>query len=60
MTKKRFLKTVLSEYGKDRFKSGERKYWISQYEMWMKGDRGPNIHDLTALILQGEKDREGF
>lgn len=47
MSKDEFVMTAILEQGREPFGN----YWQDQYDLFMSGYKGPDLHDLTLLLL---------
>ena len=45
-----FLLEVEFEYTRE-FRDSREGYWESQYELYMSGYRGLNLHDITYVVM---------
>ena len=51
MSKEEFLDRVIQEQGIKEDESGRILFWEEQYDTFMEGKKGEEIHDLTILLL---------
>ena len=51
MSKEEFLDRVIQEQGIKEDESDRILFWEEQYDTFMEGKKGEEIHDLTILLL---------